>query len=45
MSLEQEEAQLLNELKATRCPVGMLINFGREKVEFKRFVSSTAVSA
>lgn len=41
----QYEAQLLNELKAIKCPVGMLINFGREKVELKRFVSSTAVSA
>jgi GxxExxY protein len=33
-----DEAQLLNELKATRVKVGMLVNFGREKVEFKRFV-------
>ncbi len=33
-----DEAQLLNELKATGIKVGLLINFGREKVEFKRFV-------
>jgi GxxExxY protein len=33
-----DEAQLLNELKATRTKVGLLINFGREKVEFRRFV-------
>ncbi len=33
-----DEAQLLNELKATGTKVGLLINFGREKVEFKRFV-------
>lgn len=33
-----DEAQLLNELKATRVRVGLLINFGREKVEFKRFI-------
>lgn len=33
-----DEAQLLNELKATGIRVGLLINFGREKVEFKRFV-------
>jgi GxxExxY protein len=33
-----EEAQLLNELKATGVRVGLLINFGRTKVEFKRFV-------
>ncbi len=34
----RDEAQLLNELKATGIKVGMLINFGRQKVEFKRFV-------
>jgi GxxExxY protein len=33
-----DEAQLLNELKATGIKVGLLINFGRTKVEFKRFV-------
>lgn len=33
-----DEAQLLNELKATGVRIGMLINFGRTKVEFKRFV-------
>lgn len=33
-----DEAQLINELKATRSRVGLLINFGREKVEFKRLV-------
>ena len=34
----EDEPQLLNELKATGTKVGLLINFGREKVEFKRFV-------
>lgn len=34
----EDEAQLLNELKATRIKVGLLINFGRTKVEFKRMV-------
>ncbi len=34
----EDEAQLLNELKATGVKVGLLINFGRAKVEFKRFV-------
>ena len=34
----QDEPQLLNELKATGIQVGLLVNFGREKVEFKRFV-------
>lgn len=33
-----DEAQLLNELKATGVKVGLLINFGKEKVEFKRLV-------
>src|ERR1700744_792475 len=32
------EPQLLNELKATGTKVGLLINFGRTKVEFKRMV-------
>ena len=34
----EDEAQLLNELKATGVRVGLLINFGRTRVEFKRFV-------
>ncbi len=33
-----DEAQLLNELKATATKVGLLINFGRTKVEWKRLV-------
>ncbi len=32
------EAQLLNYLKATGIRVGLLINFGRKKCEFKRLV-------
>jgi GxxExxY protein len=46
-----DEAQLLNEPKATGIKVGLLINFGRHKAEFKRMfflvvficVSSVAV--
>jgi GxxExxY protein len=34
----EDEAQLLNELTATGTPVGLQINFGRTKVEFRRFV-------
>ena len=34
----EHEPQLLNELKATETKVGLLINFGRTKVEFKRMV-------
>ena len=33
-----DEAQLINELKATNIPVGLLINFGKERVEFKRLI-------
>ena len=33
-----DEPQLLNELKATGVKVGLLINFGRAKVEFVRRV-------
>lgn len=33
-----DEPQLLNELKATGSKVGLLINFARTKVEFKRLV-------
>ncbi len=35
---KKDEAQLLNELKASEIKVGLPINFGRNKVEFKRFV-------
>ena len=35
---KRDEAQLLNELKATGLKVGMLVNFGRTKVEYKRLV-------
>jgi GxxExxY protein len=34
----RDEAQLLNELKATGLKVGLLINFGRSRAEFKRLV-------
>ena len=34
----EDEPQLLNELKATGIRVGLLINFGRTKVEFARRV-------
>ncbi len=34
-----DEAQLINELFATRRQVGLLINFGREGVKFRRAVN------
>ncbi|MGO9584986.1 MAG: GxxExxY protein [Limisphaerales bacterium] len=33
-----QEAQLLNELRGTGMKLGYLINFGRERVEYKRMV-------
>ncbi|PYJ16362.1 MAG: GxxExxY protein [Verrucomicrobia bacterium] len=35
---KRDEAQLLNELKATGLKVGLLLNFERNKVEYKRLV-------
>ena len=35
---KRDEAQLLNMLKATGLKVGVLLNFGRYKVEHKRFI-------
>ena len=35
---KRDEAQLLNELKATGQKVGLLLNFGRTKVAYKRLV-------
>jgi GxxExxY protein len=34
----RDEAQLLNELKATGLKVGMLVNFRRARVEYKRLI-------
>jgi len=35
---KRDEAQLLNELKATGIKLGLLLSFGRSKVELKRLV-------
>jgi len=35
---KRDEAQLLNVLKATGLKVGILLNFGRYKVEYKRLI-------
>jgi len=37
-----EEAQLLNYLKATGTPVGLLLNFGTPQLEWRRMVSTHA---
>ena len=34
----EHEAQLMNYLKATGVKVGLLVNFGRSKLEWKRLV-------
>jgi GxxExxY protein len=38
---KRDEAQLLNELKATGLKVGLLVNFGRTKVEYKPLSSKS----
>ncbi len=34
----EHEAQLINYLKATKIKVGLVVNFGRSKLEWKRLV-------
>ncbi len=40
-----EEAQIINYLKATGLDIGLLINFGKESLQYKRFIFSTKKSA
>ena len=40
---KRDEAQLLSELKATGLKIGLLVNFGRNKVEYKRLVFSSVL--
>jgi GxxExxY protein len=35
---KRDEAQLLNVVKATGLKIGILLNFGRYKVEYRRFI-------
>jgi GxxExxY protein len=37
---EIEEAQLLNYLRATNLPLGLIINFGRCELEWKRYANT-----
>ncbi len=40
-----EEAQILNYLKATGHEVGLLMNFGAQSLEYKRFAFSTSAKS
>jgi len=35
-----DEAQLLNYLKGTKKPLGLLVNFGAERLQYKRFANT-----
>jgi len=35
----REKAQILNYLKATKLPKALLINFGKESLEFQRYIN------
>ncbi len=35
-----DESQLLNYLKGTKKPLGLLVNFGGEKLQYKRFANT-----
>ncbi|MDR1585295.1 MAG: GxxExxY protein [Prevotellaceae bacterium] len=37
--LPEHEAQIINYLKATNIQLGLLINFGAEKLEYKRYLN------
>ena len=37
---EVEEAQIINYLRATKLPLGLILNFGGKKMEWKRYAST-----
>jgi len=38
--VSEHEAQLINYLKATNKPLGLLVNFGGPKLQYKRFANT-----
>lgn len=40
-----DEAQLINYLKGTKKPLGLLVNFGAEKLQYKRFANTKNITA
>ena len=40
---DNEKAQIINYLKATKLPVGLLLNFGSQSLEYKRFANTKSV--
>ncbi|MEW6506988.1 MAG: GxxExxY protein [Bacteroidota bacterium] len=40
-----DESQLLNYLKGTKMPLGLLVNFGSDKLQYKRFANTMRKSA
>jgi hypothetical protein len=43
--LDVHHAQIINYLKATKLEIGLLINFGKTSLDYKRFANTTKKSA
>jgi len=40
-----DQAQILNYLKGTKKPLGLLVNFGAEKLQYKRFANTMTANS